>query len=134
MQVAHIGHGCDDTVSWVVAEGTVDFVGTLPLARPRGRPLCRQVPIASASYCWNRLRPIPCEDRSRNGVRNFIVPKMLSCSKWRQDDMANDNRRDPGAATERELPKDIRSPAKPLPQSGPRILNDGPELLRSNLC
>jgi hypothetical protein len=51
-----------------------------------------------------------------------------------QDTMANENLPDQRAASERKRPQDSRSSAPPSPPTGPRILNDGPELLRSNHC
>jgi hypothetical protein len=51
-----------------------------------------------------------------------------------QDTMASENRPDQRAAAEREQPKDARLSTRRSPPSGPRILNDGPELLRSNHC
>jgi hypothetical protein len=59
---------------------------------------------------------------------------MLLCSNLEPDDMANENRTDQRAAPERELPKDLRSSSRPLPQSGPPILNDGLESPRSSDC
>jgi hypothetical protein len=50
-----------------------------------------------------------------------------------QDDMPSDIRREPNAAPERETSKDLPSVRPPTP-SGPRIVNDGPESPRSNLC
>jgi hypothetical protein len=47
--------------------------------------------------------------------------------------MPSDIRREPNAAPERETSKDLRSVRPPTP-SGPRIVNDGPESPRSNLC
>jgi hypothetical protein len=47
--------------------------------------------------------------------------------------MASEIRRDQSAVSERETAKDLR-PARAPAQSGPRIVNDGPELPRSNLC
>ena len=46
----------------------------------------------------------------------------------------SENQADERAAPEREPLKDTRPSNRPLPQSGPPILNDGPELLRSNHC
>jgi hypothetical protein len=51
-----------------------------------------------------------------------------------QDTMASENRPDPRTAPERKRPQDSRSSNPPSPPTGPRILNDGPELLRSNHC
>jgi hypothetical protein len=48
--------------------------------------------------------------------------------------MASETREHQTAAPERETPKDLRSSARPPVQSGPRIVSDGPELPRSNLC
>jgi hypothetical protein len=50
-----------------------------------------------------------------------------------QDDMASENQRDEREASEREQPKDSRSPT-PLPQVNPPLSNDGPELPRSSDC
>jgi hypothetical protein len=60
------------------------------------------------------------------------------------DDMASDNHSDQRATPERkpikdkpikDKPiKDIRSSTRPSQQSGPPIVNDGPELLRSSHC
>jgi len=59
---------------------------------------------------------------------------MLSCSKMEQDTMAGENHGDQRAVPQRETIKDLRSSAKPAPPSGPAILNDGPESLRSSHC
>jgi hypothetical protein len=48
--------------------------------------------------------------------------------------MAKENLGDQSPAPGREPPKDLRSSTRPSPQGGPRIVNDGPELPRSNLC
>jgi hypothetical protein len=48
--------------------------------------------------------------------------------------MASENHPEQRTASERERPKDSRLSTPPSPPSGPRILNDGPELLRSNHC
>jgi len=51
-----------------------------------------------------------------------------------QDTMASENHPDQRAASEPKSTKDSRSSTPPSPPSGPRIVNDGPELLRSNHC
>jgi hypothetical protein len=51
-----------------------------------------------------------------------------------QDTMASENHPDQRAASERKDPKDPRSSTPRSAPSGPRIFNDGPELLRSNHC
>jgi hypothetical protein len=48
--------------------------------------------------------------------------------------MASENRKDQAAAPEREPAKDLPSSARPTPHGGSRIINDGPESPRSNLC
>jgi hypothetical protein len=50
------------------------------------------------------------------------------------DTMADENHGDPRALPQRETIKDLRSSTKPVPPSGPAILNDGPESLRSSHC
>jgi hypothetical protein len=61
-------------------------------------------------------------------------PENVVLQQMEQDDMASETRRDQSPAPERETPKDWRSSARPPAQSGPRIVSDGPELPRSNLC
>jgi hypothetical protein len=51
-----------------------------------------------------------------------------------QDDMPSESSRDERAAPERKPGDDTRSPPRPAQQNGPPILNDGPELPRSNDC
>jgi hypothetical protein len=48
--------------------------------------------------------------------------------------MASENHGDQRAEPKRETIKDLRSSTKPSAPSGPPILNDGPELLRSSHC
>ena len=48
--------------------------------------------------------------------------------------MAGENHDDQRASTKRETIKDLRSSAKPSVPSGPPILNEGPESLRSSHC
>jgi hypothetical protein len=63
---------------------------------------------------------------------------MLSCSKTEHDDMASETQasetRDPRAKDERERRSDLHSAVQPPKQSGPLLLNDGPELIRDNHC
>jgi hypothetical protein len=47
--------------------------------------------------------------------------------------MASDHHGDQRTAPER-APIKVPSSTRPLPQSGPPIFNDGPELLRSSHC
>jgi hypothetical protein len=51
-----------------------------------------------------------------------------------QDTMAGENHGDQRPVPQRETIKDLRSSTKPAPPSGPAILNDGPESLRSSDC
>jgi hypothetical protein len=51
-----------------------------------------------------------------------------------QDTMASENHPDPRTAPERKRPQDSRSSTPPSPPTGPRIVNEGPELLRSKHC
>jgi hypothetical protein len=51
-----------------------------------------------------------------------------------QDIMPSEIRSDQRVPPEREPRKDSRSTTRTSQQSGPPILNDGPELLRSNHC
>jgi hypothetical protein len=60
-------------------------------------------------------------------------PENVVLQQMEQDDMPSDIRREPNAAPERETSKDLPSVRPPTP-SGPRIVNDGPESPRSNLC
>jgi hypothetical protein len=48
--------------------------------------------------------------------------------------MAGEKQRDQRTGTEREQPKDLRSPAAPSPQPSLPILNGGLESPRSNHC
>jgi hypothetical protein len=50
------------------------------------------------------------------------------------DDMASDNHGDQRAAPERKPINDSRPSTRPPQQTGPSIVNDGPELLRSSHC
>jgi hypothetical protein len=50
-----------------------------------------------------------------------------------QTNIAVQNRADQGAAA-RQTPKDLRSSARPSPQSRPPVANDGLETVRSNDC
>jgi hypothetical protein len=51
-----------------------------------------------------------------------------------QDDMASESHEDQREVPKRETIKDLRSSTKPSAPSGPPILNDGPESLRSRHC
>jgi hypothetical protein len=62
------------------------------------------------------------------GAKNVVLQQM------EQDDMAGENHDDQRASTKRETIKDLRSSAKPSVPSGPPILNEGPESLRSSHC
>jgi hypothetical protein len=48
--------------------------------------------------------------------------------------MTSENHGDQRSVTKREAVKDSRSSTKPAAPSGPPIINDGPELLRSSHC
>jgi hypothetical protein len=48
--------------------------------------------------------------------------------------MPRENSRDERSAPERKPVDDTRSSPRPAQQNGPPILNDGPELPRSNDC
>ncbi len=61
-------------------------------------------------------------------LENVVLQQM------EQDTVANENHPDQRAGPEREQPKDLRLSTPRSPPRGPRILNDGPELLRSNHC
>jgi hypothetical protein len=61
-------------------------------------------------------------------------PKMLSCSKLEQDDMASDNHSDQPASSERETPGERPSPARPSTKNSPPLHRDGLELVRSSDC
>jgi hypothetical protein len=50
-----------------------------------------------------------------------------------QSQIIAENHSDQGAAA-RQTPKDLRSSAKPSPQSRPPVSNDGLETLRSSDC
>jgi hypothetical protein len=61
-------------------------------------------------------------------LENVVLQQM------EQDIMASETQPDQRAAPEHKSTKDSRSSTPASPPSTPRILNDGPELLRSNLC
>jgi hypothetical protein len=61
-------------------------------------------------------------------LENVVLQQM------EQDDMANENPRDQGVASEPDQPKESRSPAEMPPQSGPPALDGGLESPRSSNC
>jgi hypothetical protein len=48
--------------------------------------------------------------------------------------MASEQTSPPESSTRRESPRDSRVPAKPSPNNGPPLLNDGLELVRDSHC
>jgi hypothetical protein len=70
--------------------------------------------------------------RKRYAPLELHRPENVVLQQMEQDDMPSDIRREPNAAPERETSKDL--PVRPPTPSGPRIVNDGPESPRSNLC
>jgi hypothetical protein len=58
----------------------------------------------------------------------------VALQQTEQHDMVSENHGDQRAEPKPETVKDLRSSTKPSAPSGPPILNDGPELLRSSHC
>jgi hypothetical protein len=58
----------------------------------------------------------------------------IALQRMELDSVASENHPDQRARPEREQPEDSRLSTRRSPPNGPRILNDGPELLRSNHC
>jgi hypothetical protein len=60
--------------------------------------------------------------------------KNVVLQQMEHDDMASEHHGDRQAADQRKQPSDPRSPAPPLPQGGPPLLNEGLEVPRSSHC
>jgi hypothetical protein len=84
--------------------------------------------IAALSLSGSRERTM----RQRAVTRELRRPENVVLQQMEHDDMASENRSDQSASTKHEPPKDLRSSTRPAPQ--PRILSEGLELPRSNLC
>jgi hypothetical protein len=61
-------------------------------------------------------------------------PENVVLQQLEQDDMPSESSRDERGAPQRKPGDDMRPPPRPAQQNGPPILNDGPELPRSNDC
>jgi hypothetical protein len=61
-------------------------------------------------------------------------PKNVVLQQLEQDDMPSESSSDKRGTPQRKPLEDARSPQRPAQQDGPPILNDGPELPRSNDC
>jgi hypothetical protein len=67
-----------------------------------------------------------------HALQNVVLQQMEQ-DIMAQRQIAAENHSDQGAAA-RQTPKDLRSPARPSPQSRPPVTNDGLETVRSNDC
>jgi hypothetical protein len=95
---------------------------------------------ATSAHCCERCRLFAKFALSRraanaselHGLQNVVLQQMEQ-DIMAQTNIAAENRSDQAVAA-RQTPKDLRSSARPSPQSRPPVANDGLETVRSNDC